>query len=227
MKKAQYLVIYFILILFTSSSCAQPESKLENEHYPYWEQKASLFKRLPNTKNEIVFLGDSITDGCNWTELLQDLRIKNRGISGDTTDGILDRLDEITESNPLKIFLMIGINDLADGKSIEYTTNNIKRIIKTINKNSPETQIYIESILPVNSDFGQFKNHTNKTTEIILINNALQKYARAQGITYIDLFSLFATKENKLNPEYTNEGLHLTGAGYLLWKSAIEKFINL
>ncbi|MFW6129326.1 MAG: GDSL-type esterase/lipase family protein [Candidatus Aminicenantaceae bacterium] len=223
MKKIHYLGLFFILLSLTSSFCAQRETK----HYPYWHQKVSLFKQLPNTKNEIIFLGDSITDGGNWTELFKDLRIKNRGINGDTTDGILDRLDEITESNPLKIFLMIGINDLADGKSIEYITNNIKRIIKTINKDSPETQIYIESILPVNSDFGQFKNHTNKTTEIIIINNALQKYARSQGITYIDLFSLFATEKNKLNPEYTNEGLHLTGAGYLLWKSAIEKFINL
>ena len=67
---------------------------------------------MPDTPNEIIMLGNSITDGCEWSELFQNSNIKNRGISGDITEGVLYRLDEVTRSKPAKVFLLIGINDL-------------------------------------------------------------------------------------------------------------------
>ena len=163
------------------------EKKQEEKYYPYWNQRATLFRILPDTEDEIIFLGDSITDGCNWGEMLHDLRVKNRGINGDVTDGVIERLDEVVESFPLKIFLMIGINDLANGKTIEYIVNNIKRIVKTIQEKSPDTKIYLESLLPVNPDFDMFENYTNKRAEVISINKSLKKISKVYGITYIDL----------------------------------------
>jgi lysophospholipase L1-like esterase len=187
--------------------------------------KKSVFEVLPNNDNEIIFLGNSITAGGIWTELFQDLRIKNRGISGDVTDGILFRLNEVTESKPNKIFIMIGVNDLSKGKSKAYILNNYQKIIDEILNDSPETKIYIQSILPVNNEFDYFKNHTNKTDSILSINNSLKTMAVEQGLTYIDLFSSFANEELKLNESYTFDGLHLNGQGYLLWKNIVEKYI--
>jgi lysophospholipase L1-like esterase len=181
---------------------------------------------LPNEANEIIFLGDSITDGCNWSELLHDLRVKNRGISADITDGVLDRLDEVVESKPLKIFLMIGVNDLARGRTVDSIVKNIKRILDSIHEETPRTEIYLESLLPVNAVFGLAKNHTNKTAEILAVNAALKKIAKNAKINFIDLHSLLKTESGLLDPEYTNDGLHLTGKGYLVWKSAIEKYLN-
>lgn len=91
--------------------------------------KKSVFEVLSNNDNEIIFLSNSITAGGIWTELFQDLRIKNRGIIGNVTDGILYRLKEVTESNPEYIFIMIGVNDLSKGKSKAYIQNNYQKII--------------------------------------------------------------------------------------------------
>lgn len=212
----------FLLCFFQ----AQAQKAEETKYYPYWHERASLFKLLPNTKNEIILLGDSITDGCEWNEIFEDPRIKNRGIGGDTTDGVIDRLDEVVESHPSKIFLMIGVNDLAQGKTVDQVVSNIKRIIQIIQEKTAKTKIYLEGILRVNPDFDLNKDHTNKTAEIISVNNSLKQIEQASGNTYVDLYSLFKTEDNKLNPDYTNDGLHLMGKAYLLWKSEIEKYLR-
>jgi lysophospholipase L1-like esterase len=219
------LLIASALMIFISLSCQEPYEK-EDTFYPYWHQRASLFKALPNFENEIVFLGDSLTDGCNWGEMFPDKNVVNRGISGDQTSGVLSRLNEVIESHPLKVFLLIGINDLAQGKIEEEVVYNIKQIVKIIHKGSPETEIFLQSLLPVNNDFKNLPNHTNKTEHIIRINRALKNFSDVNDITYIDLYSLFVNKGSQLNPEYTNDGVHLKGGGYLVWKEAVEKYIN-
>jgi len=220
------IFLFSIAIFLLFGFEAQSQEKEKNKYYPYWHQKETHFRSLPNEANEIIFLGDSITDGCNWSEMFHDLRIKNRGISADITDGVLDRLDEVVESKPLKIFLMIGVNDLARGKAVDYIVRNIERILDSIQKETPQTEIYVQSLLPVNSVYGLAKNHTNKTAEIIAINAALKKMAKDRKLTFVDLHSFLKTESNLLDPEYTNDGLHLTGKGYLVWKSAIEKYLR-
>ncbi|HDT11853.1 MAG TPA: sialate O-acetylesterase [bacterium] len=225
--KKIWAVIFLFFSCFIHSLYGIPIiTSTENQYSTYYYQKKGLFEQLPNTEQEIIFLGDSITDGCDWAELFQNINIKNRGISGDVTDGVLDRLNEVTESKPAKIFLMIGINDLARGRSVEYVLNNIKRIIKAIEKASPQTEIFIQSILPVNPDFSMFPHHVSKSQEIIKINNGLKKICAHYELQYIDIYSHLTDKEQKLSPDYTNDGLHLTGAGYIIWGNILEKYIQ-
>ena len=198
----------------------------EAQHSPYYYQKKSLFELLPNQAHEIIFLGDSITDGCEWAELFCNKKIINRGISGDTTDGVLARLGEVLESSPKAVFMMIGVNDLGGGKSVEYILDNLGKIIKKIKKISPGTKLYVQSILPVSDKFNQFPTYTDKNKEIISVNRTLESICRKTDTVYIDLHSLFAGENGKLDPAYTNEGLHINGKGYLLWKSVIQKFVN-
>ncbi|MGY8787985.1 MAG: GDSL-type esterase/lipase family protein, partial [Fidelibacterota bacterium] len=94
-----------------------------------------------------MFLGNSITDMGSWSEIFQNPNIKNRGISGDVTEGILYRINEITESQPLQVFLMIGTNDLAQGLTKELTFQNICKIVKSIQSQSSKTEIIVQSIL--------------------------------------------------------------------------------
>lgn len=196
-----------------------------SDHSTYWHQRVTLFASLPNDNDEIIFLGNSITDGGEWSELFHDLRIKNRGISGDVTLGILDRLSEVTESRPLQIFLMIGVNDLAAGISQDTILARYERIITKIKSSSPETELFVQSVLPVNPEFKKFSNHVNKTDEIIQLNNQLKKLCKNYNLTYIDLYPSFTNKDHKLNPKYTNDGLHLKGKGYLLWNALVEDYI--
>jgi len=229
MDKLRYRVSMVLLcgavaLMFVGMLSAQQTS--QSTHSLYWHQRASHFRGLPNDPGEIIFLGDSITDGCNWCEMLGDPKVKNRGISGDVTQGILDRLDEVVESRPAKIFLMIGINDLARGISEKEILANIKRIIQRVLKKSPDTQVYLESLLPVNPDFRLFLNHTRKQDEIRNTNKVLKRMAEDYGLQFVDLYPLFADKDDKLRPEFTNDGLHLTGAGYAEWKKALLPHIR-
>jgi lysophospholipase L1-like esterase len=187
----------------------------------HFNQRTSLFRMLPNTENEIVMLGNSITAGGEWKELFPGVNIINRGIGGDVTDGVLERLDEVTESLPAKIFILIGTNDLAALKTPEYIIDNYGKILDRIRNASPATEIYIQSILPTDDSY----HTTRKNSDIRLINMNLERMARESGLVYIDLYSHFVTPDSKMNPAYSNDGLHLTGEGFRLWKSLISKYI--
>jgi len=192
----------------------------------YYERKADLFRYLPNDPDEIILLGNSITDGGNWDELLGDPRIKNRGISADVTRGILNRADEILESKPLKIFLLIGINDLAKGASQKNILENIAHFVQRTQAESPRTQIYIQSVLPVNPAYDKYSKHVSKSSEIILLNESLVQLCKKMEINYLNLYSKFVDEEGYLIQEFTNDGLHLSGQGYLVWSEILKHHLN-
>lgn len=211
-----------ILFLFISLiSVAQP-----SKFGTYYDQRKSLFEILPDTKNEIIFLGNSITDGGEWGELLQNPRAKNRGISGDTSEGVLFRLGQVTRVKPAKVFLLIGINDLSRNISPDTVYTNICKIVSTIRTQSPKTQVYVQSILPVNNTFKSFASHTSRTPQVKQINEKLQAICPRLGATFVDLFSVLKNpNDDLLNPMYTNDGLHLLGEGYKAWLGAIKKYL--
>jgi len=223
MEKKISLLFFFVCTGLLLNAQTGHQNKLKYKIHYY--VKESIYEALPNTKGEILFVGNSITASGQWTELFQDLRVKNRGISGDVTDGILFRLKEITESHPSKIFLLVGVNDLSKGRSKNYILKKYKEILDSIKSQSPSTKIYVQSILPVNDEFHYFKNHTNKTDSIISLNNNLKNLSKEEGTEFIDLFSAFVNSKRKLKNKYTLDGLHLNGKGYLLWKSIVEKYV--
>jgi lysophospholipase L1-like esterase len=215
---------YLISILFLSislCSLAQP-----SKFGTYYDQRKSLFEILPDTKNEIIFLGNSITDGSEWCELLGNPRAKNRGISGDTSEGVLFRLYQVTRVQPAKVFLLIGINDLSKNISPDTVYVNICKIVSTIRTKSPKTKVYVQSILPVNNTFKTFANHTSRTPQVKDLNERLRTICPRLGATYVDLFSeLKNPNDDLLNPMYTNDGLHLLGEGYKAWMRVIQPYL--
>lgn len=188
----------------------------------YYYHKKEHFELLPNTPNSILFLGDSITDNAEWAELFgNNPRIKNRGIGGDDTDGVLGRLKEVTESQPSKIFIMIGTNDLAYGKTKEYVLQNYRKIVEQIIAESPNTKIFVQSILPVD----EAMHPTRPNAAIKFINEHLKDMSQELGLIYIDLYTDFE-KEGVLNPDFSIDGLHLNGKGYEVWKNIIQKHVE-
>ncbi len=210
------------LLVFCFSLAAQ-----ENEFGTYYNQRLSLFRSLPDTPNEIIMLGNSITDGAEWNELLPGFNVKNRGISGDITAGVLYRLDEVTSAKPAKVFLLIGINDLARGIPADTVFRNICLIAQKISETSPGTNVFIQSILPVNPSFEKFAGHVDKTESVRQINKKLKNWCRKNEVRFINLFDAFTEKDsNYLNPEFTNDGLHLTAKGYLKWVEIILPYLT-
>jgi len=101
-------------ILAVTIVCAQQQTTIDSAVRPgSYKLKVGQFRSYPNSKKDIIFLGNSITAGAEWSELLQNQHARNRGISGDITFGVLERLDEVTEGKPAKVFILIGINDIS------------------------------------------------------------------------------------------------------------------
>ena len=214
------ILIAFFVVLFTQLSGAQTQ-----KYSTFYVQRASLFSKLPITSKDVVFIGNSITNGAEWNELFPRKRVKNRGISGDTSEGVYDRLDSIVKGKPAKIFILIGINDISRGIEVETIVQNMKRIVEKIQNESPKTKIYIQSILPLNPDFEMFKGHM-KPQLIKEINQSYQNIAQEYKVNYIDLYSHFLEEgTDKMDKKYTNDGLHLLGEGYLLWREIVKPYL--
>jgi len=180
----------------------------------------SVFNELKTDKDDIIFVGDSLTDLCEWSELLDSKNIKNRGISGDRTSGILDIINDISIYKPEKIFLMVGINDLNAGVDKDTILKNYKEILNKITSDSPETKIYIQSILPINKDIFD----TRVTNETIKDVNFDLKKLETGNIKYINLFDEFIDNNN-LYKTLTTDGIHLNSDGYLKWKELIKNYL--
>ncbi len=187
----------------------------------YYEQKVTLHRLLPDTKDEIIFLGNSITDIGEWTEIWQNKNVKNRGISGDITFGVLARMDEVLSSRPAKVFIMIGVNDIARNIPNEVILSNYRRMIDRVQQESPRTQLILQSVLPTNDEFKPFKNHYGKDDRIQAVNAGMRALCAERGVGYVDLYPRFLDGQGKLDKQFTNDGLHLTGAGYMLWKKIL------
>ncbi len=210
-------------ILALASSIHAQERKYSTFYY----QRATLFEELPVTSSDIIFLGNSITNGGEWAELFDNPHVKNRGISGDVCMGVYDRLDAILKGSPAKIFLLIGINDLDRGASADTIVERIGLIVDKIQKTSPDTKLYLQSVLPVSDHYNMFNGHTSRWQVIPEINNGLVRLAADRGVKYIDLYSHFVDNATgKMNIEYTNDGLHLLGKGYKKWVGIVKPYVD-
>lgn len=208
-----------VVAMFAITAIAQANQDV------YYARRATLFEQLPVGKKDIIMLGNSLTDGAEWNELLNNRHVKNRGIVGDIVQGLYERMEPILKGQPKKIFIMSGVNDVShgvDGDSIARATEKLIVLIKT---RSPRTRIYLQSMLPFNNDVREWKYLVGREQVVVDGNRALEQVARRQGVTWINLYPLFVDENGKLKAEYTNDGLHLMGEAYLIWRDAIKPYI--
>ncbi len=187
-----------------------------------YENRKNLFEHLPLPKGSIIFLGDSITEYGQWEELINHPNVKNRGISGDTTWGLLRRLKGITASQPKAIFLMIGINDFLFTDKTEIVENYTK-IIQQIKSEAPHSQLFIQSVLPVNASV---KNTVFDNEAILALNKSLQQIAKKEGLPYLNIHQQLLDDSGLLKAEYTADGVHINGAAYMVWKGIVSPHLK-
>ena len=211
------------LVAAITAIMAQPQARTANTDV-YYERRATHFDCLPVTSRDIIMLGNSLTDGAEWNELLNNRHVKNRGIVGDIVQGLYERMDPILKGKPRKIFILSGVNDVSHGVSGDSIGRAMEKLIILIKEKSPRTKIYLQSMLPFNNDVRMWKNLKDREQVVIDGNAALEEVARRQGVTWINLYPLFVDENGKLKAELTNDGLHLLGPGYLIWRDAIIKY---
>lgn len=177
------------------------------------------FDALSPPPGTIVFVGDSITQGGRWAELFGNPSIVNRGIGGNTTTDLLGRIDTIHALDPRTLFLMIGINDLNVGLTRAETFANLGRLFDGFDRNLPDTEIYVQSVLPVNDQWWKEID----PADIEAINERLAAESTARGYRFVDLRPAFVDADGKLRPDLSNDGIHLLGAGYLAWREEFRR----
>jgi lysophospholipase L1-like esterase len=218
MIRTFFLLVSLITVQFLSAQTLTWDSTFRPNGYPL---KVEQFRSYKDA-GDFIFLGNSIMAGTDWSELLQMNNVRNRGISGDISFGVLERLEEVTSGKPKKVFILIGINDISRNIPDSVILKNYRSIITRIKSASPATKIYFHTLMPVNNEFTQFKNHYNKDEHILYVNAGLKKMVKEYRIFLIDLYPHFLNAENKLDKRYTIDGLHLNAAGYKLWATVLK-----
>jgi lysophospholipase L1-like esterase len=179
----------------------------------------------------IVMVGDSITNMGNWNEILNNKKIANLGIGGDSTDDVLNRLEDIYYFNPEMCFLMIGINDFQGKRSVEYVLQNYRKIVQEIKQHN--IRLIIQSVLHLGHNY--YINRIggkNKGDWIIInekvekLNGELKKIAEEYGVEFIDINRGLSV--NKILEEQYGDysGLHLSQLGYEKWAEIIKLLIE-
>lgn len=197
-----------------------------------FEKRVNDFKEYNKVVKEggIVFVGDSLTENYNIYEYFKGEDVYNRGIGGDTTVGLLNRMDEsIYSLKPSIVVLLIGINDfeLVKDSSVESIYNNVLLIINEIKENCPNAKIILESLYPVNKTNNPKIDQScvirKDNNKIVEVNNLLKTI---KGVCYLDMYSHLVDEEGALNIIYTIEGLHINTFGYYKITEVINKEIK-
>ncbi len=217
----EYFFTYFLVVLLAASLVLYVITRIAADNFlnHHQGQKKSFFQRFLVVPGDIVFLGDSITDGARWDEIFPGLPVKNRGINADMVAGVRSRMDQIVQGRPAAVFILIGTNDLPwfVNHSDAHILENYRAILARIQADLPETRVFVQSILPRKQHFaGRIRS----------LNAKLAALAGDFGCTYIDLFPHFATLDGALRSELTNDHLHLLGGGYVIWKSILDPYID-
>ena len=121
---------------------------------------------------------------------------------------------------------MIGVNDLAAGVSPDEIVANVARLIDRFQSESRWTKIYVQSILPVNGDLPGYERRKACAPLIVPTNKRLEALCDEKEVTYLDVWGALADHEGRLDKRYTNDGLHLTGEGYVVWRDAIKQHVK-
>ncbi len=184
---------------------------------PFRNHRYDAFKVLPVTSDDIVFIGNSITNMHEWWEAFGNHNIKSRGVSGAVTQEGLDNIEAIAAGKPKKVFIMLGTNDLGTAgiNNAEHVKTNVKLIIERFRQTSPDAKVYIQSILPSGSRDMNLQQETN---------TALKALCDGENVIYIDLWDKLigvATNANGLS----YDRLHLTAAAYKIWCDAIAPYV--
>jgi len=186
----------------------------------YYEVRRGLFAMSKIQTAPIVMLGDSLTEAGPWTDLTGCLSIANRGIGGDTTKRVLERLDEVLALTPRAVFLMVGVNDLTLSVPHEATVGNLRAILGRLT--ATDAQTFLTYVLPVTASYP--KKRLNG--EIAALDAAIGKLVVDQPkITAIDPRSQLTGPGGHLREEFAYDGMHLTPQGYAVLRDAIAPHV--
>jgi len=178
---------------------------------------------------QTVFFGDSLTDFFPISEFFPGKIIYNRGITADTTDELLERIETVTAIRPKTVFLQIGTNDLNKNRKPAAIVRNIMRITEKLSAELPGVKIHVISLYPISRNrkiLSTFTCQFRTNKNINMTNAILQNACEKKGLSFINIHPLLATKKGSLKNEFTIEGLHLSERGYEVVAKALKSYLD-
>lgn len=227
----------FLILVFSSISFGYGVATVQYRIFPYdlvvlakntilgksdsrsarYLHKKSIYDEFGRCCYDIVFIGDSITEDANWEDIFPNYRVANRGIGGDTSDGIVERMDSIISTKASKAFIMVGVNDLTKRTSIDVIFNNYQQIIAPLLAN--DISVYLQSTLYVATRGEEFN------LSIAMLNQKLESFAAQNNkLAYINLNKTLSVNR-ALKSDFSEDGVHLNAQGYKAWKDAIKDYL--
>ena len=196
-----------------------------NQNYQLQNSMYDLYK---THQADIVMLGNSLTHGTAWNELLGRPNVVERGITSDVLYGYEARLASIYKLNPKIVFIMGGLNDIYNWTPVEDIFSIYVRIINALK--SKNIILVIQSTTYATKTYGKDWGGTpernfGRNREVDKINKLLFDYAKKNNLDYIDLNSLTAGKDGFLRPELTWDGIHFKADAYRIWAREVEKIL--
>ena len=189
-----------------------------------YAHRKSLFERMPDRPGAVVFLGDSQIEQGEWQEMFSDVpNVLNRGISGDNVDGVWERLGEVMRHKPVKIFLLVGVNDLFRGNTLPDIEKKYRDIVQRIRREQPDAQLVLTSLLPLN---GGIRSLPADNAAVQALNARIAQIARDYALPYLNLYDQLTDARGNLSAQFTADGIHLNGLGYLVWKKQVEPYLR-
>lgn len=220
-----FFVYTLVFMCMSMTACAQRNS--EGKHYK--EMVDSFAAMPPISSSDIVMLGDSHTEcGGDWNQYFPGAKnIQNRGIIGDDARDILKRLSQVSADCPKAIFFECGANDLSYGYCAERVASDILMVVDSIRASCPNTRLFVQSVFPLNEDFGRWKKLEGRTDDVPVVNKLLKQGCKERRIEFIDLFVKFKEpSSNKMRREISRDGLHLKPSGFKIWAQTIAPYIS-
>jgi len=238
MKKLKIISIISVIlvVLLTTStivlSVLLVNKKDKTRELSYFDRKIMMFEfeNLNLAKEQIVFIGDSITDLCVLDNYYADLSLAtyNRGIGGDTTQNVLNRLKvSLFDIQPSKIVLLIGVNDINSNVGKDKLLANYRSILNEIKINLPQTEVFCMSILPMNKVLETYSTiDVDKNNQIVIeVNPKIEEIVNEFDYEFVNLFPEFADAYNYLIEDFSDDGIHLNHNGFVVWSNKIKPML--
>ncbi|WDQ15952.1 SGNH/GDSL hydrolase family protein [Rhodopirellula sp. P2] len=186
-----------------------------------WQRRRSNFDaRTQQDQNAIVFLGDSITQGWgdDFRGDFENRKVANRGISGDTTRGMLFRLKEdVLDLDPQAVVMLMGTNDLEEHASPDTVASNVRLILQAFHAHDADMPIVLCLVMPSS------QTKSRPAAQIKRINELLTEIANEnETVHLVDTWTPFANENGDAKVEEFPDLLHPNQAGYAKWKAALE-----
>jgi lysophospholipase L1-like esterase len=214
------LLIYFLLP--TKEIVQPPQQEMKMLKDP------DFFTEFFKVDNRVLFVGNSLIEQGNWSVLLDNPSVVNRGMSGLSSHEIFMRYKKLIDGRPKKIFFLMGINDLEQLIPEPLIMENFHRILYQLKATTPLTEVYFISVLPINPDINTEETVVVSNNEAVdKLNLTIRNFTDTFGIQYVDANLILKSCTTPTDSLYQKDGIHLTELGYEkisdLLKSKVEE----